>query len=449
METRQPKRRIVLVPLPAQGHVTPFMQLGKAVYVKGFSVTVIQGHFHQVSSSSQQHDFPDFQFVTIPESLPESEYERLGPTEFLLKLNKTSEASFKDCIGQLLVQHGDDIACIIYDEFMYFCEAAAKEFKLPSVIFSTQSATNQASRCVLRNLNTKKFLADMEDDVQDKVVKKLHLLRFKDLSVSGLGPLDRVLELFNEMVNKKTAFAVIINTVSCLEDSSLSWLEQEFGIPVYPLGPFHITGSMPSSLVEEDRTCIEWLNKQKPRSVIYISLGSVAHIETREVLEMALGLCDSNQPFLWVIRPGSIPGWVSLPEEVSKMVSERGYIVKWAPQNEVLAHHAVGGFWSHCGWNSTLESIVEGFPMICRPFQGEQKINAMYIESVWRVGIQLEGEVKRKRVERAVRRLLVDEEGACMRERALALKEKVKASVRKGGSSYNAFDELVNYLKTE
>ncbi|CAA7013139.1 unnamed protein product [Microthlaspi erraticum] len=442
MEKMNTKRRIVLVPAPGQGHVTPMMQLGKLLDLKGFSITVVQGHFNQVSSSSQK--FPGFQIVTIPESLQESEFERLGPIEFLLKLNKTSKASFKDCIGHLMVQHGNDIACIIYDEFMYFSEAAAKEFKLPSVVINTSSATNQACRTFLSKVNAEKFLANMEDpQAQDKVVENLHPLRYKELPVSDMGPVERVLDLCKDVVKERRAFAVIINTVSCLENSSLAWLDQELGIPVYPLGPLHITAPPPSSLREEDMSCIEWLNKQKPRSVIYISLGSVLSMKTKEVSEMALGLCDSNQPFLWVIRQGSEP----LPEEVSKMVSEKGYIVKWAPQMEVLAHPAVGGFWSHCGWNSTLESVTEGVPMICRPFHGEQKLNAIYIESVWKIGIQIEGEVERGVVERAVKRLLVDEESASMRERALVLKEKVKASVRNGGSSYNALDEFVKYLE--
>ncbi|KAL1189581.1 UDP-glycosyltransferase 76E6 [Cardamine amara subsp. amara] len=126
------KRRIVLVPMAAQGHVTPMMQLGKALNLKGFSITVVQRRFNRVNTSSQR--FPGFQFVTIPESLPESELERLGIFKFTLKLNKTSEASFKDCISHLLRQQGNDITCIIYDEFMYFCGAATKEFKLPSII---------------------------------------------------------------------------------------------------------------------------------------------------------------------------------------------------------------------------------------------------------------------------------------------------------------------------
>ncbi|KAF3508849.1 hypothetical protein F2Q69_00007612 [Brassica cretica] len=447
MEKIAEKRRIVLVPFPAQGHITPMMQLGQALSFKGFSITVAQGEYNQVSSS--QH-FPTFQFVTIPESVPVSQKENLGLVEFLMKLNNNNEARFKDCVAELLLENGNDFACIIYDELMYFSEAAAKEFKIPSVILSTASATNHACGCVLSKLNAEKFLVDIEDpEVQDKVVENLDPLRYKNLPISGMGPLDRFLEICREVFNKRTASAVIINTASCLESSSLSWLKQELNIPVFPLGPLHITASANSSLLEEDRSCIEWLNKQVPRSVIYISLGSIAHMETKEVREMAWGLRNSNQPFLWVIRPGSIAGSESLPEEVSKTVSEKGYIVKWAPQKEVLGHPAVGGFWSHCGWNSTLESIVEGVPMICRPFKGEQKLNAIYVESVWRIGFQLQGEVERARVERAVKRLIVDEEVEGMWERALVLKEKLKASIRSGGSSYKALDELAKYFETE
>uniref|UniRef100_A0A1J3D8Y3 UDP-glycosyltransferase 76E5 n=1 Tax=Noccaea caerulescens TaxID=107243 RepID=A0A1J3D8Y3_NOCCA len=445
MEKRAEKRRIVLVPFPSQGHITPMMQLGQTLNLKGFSITVAVGESNQVSSPK---DFPDFQFIIIPERVPVTQLQRFGPVEFLKNLNKTSEESFKECIAQLLMQQGNDISCIIYDELMYFSEAAAKEFKLPSIRFSTVSATNHVCGCVLGKVNAEKFLVDINDpEVQEKLVENLHPLRYKHLPISGMGPLEPFLEICREIFRKRTSSSLIINTASCLESSSLSWLQQELGIPVYPLGPLHITASVNCSLLKQDKSCIEWLDKQKPRSVIYISFGSQAQMETKEVLEMAWGLYNSNQPFLWIIRPGSISGSEWLPEEVSKIVAEKGYIVKWAPQIQVLGHPAVGGYWCHSGWNSTLESIGEGVPMICMPFHGEQKLNAMYIESVWKIGIQIEGEVERGVVERAVKRLLVDEESASMRERALVLKEKVKASVRSGYSSYNALDEFVKFLE--
>ncbi|XP_010431139.1 PREDICTED: UDP-glycosyltransferase 76E4-like [Camelina sativa] len=192
---------------------------------------------------------------------------------------------------------------------MYFCEAAAKEFNLPSVIFSTSSATIQVCYCVLSKLNAEKFLIDMTDpEMKEKMLEGLYPLRYKDLPTSGFGPLEPLLDMCREVVNTKTASAIIINTANCLESSSLSWLQQELGIFVYSLGPLHITTSLPGgpgpSLLQEDMSCVEWLNKQKPRSVIYISLGSKAHMETKEMLEMSWGLSNSKQPFLWVIRPG-------------------------------------------------------------------------------------------------------------------------------------------------
>ncbi|XP_010520269.1 PREDICTED: UDP-glycosyltransferase 76E1-like [Tarenaya hassleriana] len=455
MEEKAVRRRVVLVPLPAQGHISPMMQLAKALHLKGFSITVAQIESNPLTVSDAD-DFPHFRFVTIPTSLPEPELKIVGLVEFLTKLNEICAVSFKECLSKLLQQQqGDDDgipSCVIYDEYMYFSGAVSKELKIPSIVFSTTNATAFICRSAQGRNNTNEFLAPLrEPGGQDKLVPGFHPLRYKDLPTSAFAPLESLMKLYANAAQKRTASAVIINTASCLESSSLSRLEQDLQAPVYPVGPLHMAASASCSLLEEDRSCIEWLNKQKPSSVIYISLGSLALMEHKDMMEMAWGLANSNQPFLWVIRPGSISGseWAeSLPEEFSRIVSERGHIVKWAPQKEVLSHSAVGCFWSHCGWNSTLESIGEGIPLICRPFSGDQKVNARYLDRIWRVGIQLEGELERGGVEKALRRLMVNEEGAAMKERALCLKEKLKASVKPGGTSHNALDELVSFIKT-
>ncbi|KAF2543889.1 hypothetical protein F2Q68_00029186 [Brassica cretica] len=132
-------------------------------------------------------------------------------------------------------------------------------------------------------------------------------------------------------------------------------------------------------------------------------------------------------------------------EELQKL----GYAVLVIKQTRSIPFQPEKHPRSVLGWNSTLESIVKGVPLIYRPFQSEWKVNAAYIVSVWETWIQLESEVERGKVKRAVKRLIVDEEGAEMRERAIVLKEKFNASLTSGGSSYLALDEFVKYLKTK
>ncbi|XP_010450965.1 PREDICTED: UDP-glycosyltransferase 76E7-like [Camelina sativa] len=442
------RRRVVLVPAPAQGHITPMMQLARALHFKGFAITVAQTKFNYLNPST---DLSDFQFVTIPETLPESEFNNLGPGRFMVKLAKECHVSFKELLGQLLVSEEEEIACVIYDEFMYFVEPAVTEFKLRNVILSTTSASAFVCRFVVCKLYAKDGLAQLKEGSgrEEELVPELDPIRYKDLPVSAFASVEYSVELFKNTCYKGTASSVIINTVRCLDMSSLEWLQQELEIPVYPIGPLHMAVTAPpTSLLEENVSCIEWLNIQRSSSVIYISLGSINSMETKEALEMASGLVSSNQNFLWVIRPGSIRGSEMSEEELfSKMITlDRGYIVKWAPQKQVLAHSAVGAFWSHCGWNSTLESLGEGVPMICRPFTADQKGNARYLECVWKVGIQVEGELERGAVERAVKRLMVDDEGIEMKRRALSLKEKLKASVLAAGSSHNSLNDFINTL---
>lgn len=160
MEVKPGRRRVLLVPVPAQGHISPMMQLAKTLHSKGFSITVAQTKFNYFIPSD---DFSDFQFVTIPESLPETDFENLRPVLFLLKLNKECQASFKDCLSHLLLQHSSDISCvIIYDEFMYFAKAVAKEFKLPNVIFSTTNATTFFCRAVFEKLDANNVLSPLK-----------------------------------------------------------------------------------------------------------------------------------------------------------------------------------------------------------------------------------------------------------------------------------------------
>jgi hypothetical protein len=183
-----------------------------------------------------------------------------------------------------------------------------------------------------------------------------------------------------------------------------------------------------SSLLLQDRGCLKWLDAQAPASVLYVSFGSIATMSAAELVETAWGLANSGHPFLWVLRPGLVRGTPPseappLPDGFDAATRGRGVVVSWAPQEEVLAHPAVGAFWTHCGWNSTLESVCAGVPIMACPCFGDQMGNARYVEHVWRTGLTLDGELERGKVEAAVAALMgPGEPGARLRRRARELK---------------------------
>ncbi|KAG8062310.1 hypothetical protein GUJ93_ZPchr0003g18430 [Zizania palustris] len=161
----------------------------------------------------------------------------------------------------------------------------------------------------------------------------------------------------------RTSSGLILNTFNALETSEMAALRRDIDVPVFDVGPLHkLSPAAPSSsLLKHDRGCLEWLDAQAPASVLYVSFGSIASMSAAELVDMAWGIANSGHPFLWVLRPGLVrgaPTQATLPDGFDDSTRGRGAVVSWAPQDEVLAHCAVGGFFTHSGWNSMLE---EGF----------------------------------------------------------------------------------------
>ncbi|EEF41880.1 UDP-glucuronosyltransferase, putative [Ricinus communis] len=451
MEDQRKKHlRLVLVPSPFQGHINPMLQLGGILYSKGLSIIVAHTKFNYPNPSNH----PEFNFLSIPDGLSDHDISSPDKIGLVLKLNANCEKPFQDCMVKLMQQQEiqGEVACIIYDEISYFSETAANNLKIPSIIFRTYNAITFLVRTSATYQLRSQCQIPLPDPSSHEPAPEHPFLRLKDLPTPSSGSLENYFKLLAAAINIRRSKAIICNTMNCLEETSLAQLKQQTPIPIFAIGPLHkIVPVSRSSLIEEDINCISWLEKQTTNSVIYISIGSLATIQEKDLAEMAWGLANSKQPFLWVIRPGSIDNsdWIeALPEGFKESVGERGCIVKWAPQKEVLAHQAVGGFWSHCGWNSTLESLCEGVPMICRPSFGDQKVNARFVSHVWKVGLQLEDELERAEIERAVKRLMVDEEGKEMRQRAMHLKEMAESEIIEGGSSYNSLKDLVEFISS-
>ncbi|KAH7278145.1 hypothetical protein KP509_38G026400 [Ceratopteris richardii] len=228
---------------------------------------------------------------------------------------------------------------------------------------------------------------------------------------------------------------------------------KEFVPNFLPIGPLlsvdilqckpHMEAPAGISLMVEDATCNEWLSKHEKASVVYVSFGSMVNMPEEEVANIILGLEMIGAPFLWVARPDQSSAALSRFRESP---SHQVLVVSWAPQIAVLTHPSVGLFISHCGWNSFLESMAGGVPILAKPGAfAEQRMNAHYIEEVWKVGHRLPDPVSACAVKSLVSSLLGSStEAADMKRRMLKIKESARDALTPEGSSITNFDIFVN-----
>lgn len=273
-------------------------------------------------------------------------------------------------------------------------------------------------------------------------------LRRRDLpSVCRSGLNNQTLQQFASITRLAVdAHALIINTFDDLEGPIVTQIKKHCS-RVYTIGPLHAhlkarsssKSTSSNSLFEEDMTCIGWLDKKSPKSVLYASFGSLAILTSDQLIEFWYGLVNSGKPFLWVVREDLVLNHIGdenkVPSELEEGTKERGYIIEWAPQEDVLAHPAIGAFMTHNGWNSTLESIVEGVPMISWPFYADQQTNSRFVEAVWKIGLDMKDTCDRFIVEKIVKEVMEDRKSEFI-ESAHRMAKLARESVSKGGSSY-------------
>ncbi|TYI40592.1 hypothetical protein ES332_A02G173700v1 [Gossypium tomentosum] len=254
-------------------------------------------------------------------------------------------------------------------------------------------------------------------------------IRLRDFPsfVKANDPNDILFDYFgSEAQNCLKASAIIFNAFEDFEHEVFEAIAAKFP-QIYTIGPLHLLArhlhvdpskSMNSSLWKEDTSCIEWLNKMEPNSVVYVNYGSITVMSEKHLKEFAWGLANSKHPFLWIVRPDVVMGDSAILDlEFLKEIKERGLIISWCNQYEVLSHPSVDVFFTHCGWNSTMETISGGVPV--------------------------DHDVKRENIEFLVKEMMEGEEGKKKKEKALEWKKKAEEAVEVGGSSYIDFDRFV------
>ncbi|XP_031493520.1 7-deoxyloganetin glucosyltransferase-like [Nymphaea colorata] len=469
------KPHAVMIPFPAQAHISAMFELAKLIHHRGFHVTFINTEYNhrrliQSGSNDRLRVIEDFKFEMIPDGLPLATPDRTQDIPMLCSsIRKNFWAPFRSLVIKLNESpENPPVTCIVADGVMSFTLRAADELGIPVVFFRTHSACGFWGYAQIKDFLERGYIP-LQDEKQlknghletriDWITGMLPDLRLKDLpSVFRIFNRDNIrLNYADEEAQAMfKGTALIINTFAELEPEVLQAARSRV-LNLFAVGPIRKLsrsiacrtemGYTKSSLWKEDESCLPWLEKHKAESVVYVNFGSITVMTPQQLEEFAWGLANSRHPLLWIIRPDLVKGHELGPllsKEFGKEIEGRGLLASWCAQEEVLSHPSVGLFLTHCGWNSTLESICGGVPMLCWPFFAEQPTNCRYVCTKWGMGMEIEGEVKRGEVERLVREAMEGEKGREMRERVRMWKQQAELAVQPGGSSYHDFHRLVD-----
>ncbi|XP_041002960.1 UDP-glycosyltransferase 82A1 [Juglans microcarpa x Juglans regia] len=425
--TKRPK--IILVPYPAQGHVTPMLKLASAFHNRGFDTIMVTPEYihHQIvsrliESKDQTLSMP------IPDGL-----DKATPRDFFaieMAMEKNMPVHLEAMVRKLDEDGG--VVCMVVDLLASWAIEVANRCRVPAAGFWPAM------------LATYRLIAAIPDLVRTGLISDAgipQLLGTTCLPDQPMLSTEDVPWLVGSLAARKARFKFWTRTLD--RSKTLRWLlvnsfpdeymidgkqtqlvknSQDYHSPlVFPIGPLskHAVSKNPS-FWEEDKSCLDWLDKQKPDSVVYISFGSwVSPVGEGKVNNLALALEESGRPFIWVLGCAWREG---LPVGYLQRVAMQGKVVSWAPQMEVLQHKAVGCYLTHCGWNSTMEAIQCQQRLLCYPVAGDQFVNCKYNVEVWGIGVKLNG-FGQKDVAEGLRRVM-DQDSEIWKNRLRRLYER-------------------------
>ncbi|KAL8553522.1 hypothetical protein ACS0TY_002001 [Phlomoides rotata] len=471
------KPHAICTPFPAQGHINPMYKLAIILHHKGFHITFVLTDYNhkrllQSLGTAALNPPPDFQFATIPDGLPPLESGGTANStqdirSLCVSITDNCLAPLNELIDKLNHQTrcAPPVSCVIADTIMTFALDAAERIGVPGVLLQTAGACSFMCNKHIRHLIEKGIVPLKDESCLTNGYLEIPIdwipgvipLRLRHFSsvIRTTDPNDSLLNFLpTQLARSSKAAAIIMNTFDSLEHSVLSALSL-ICPPICTLGPLHLIVNqlpgnknlkwMSSSLWKEDSSCLKWLDSKPQNSVLYVNFGSITVLNPRQLCEFAWGLAKSKKNFVWIVRPDLFEGGSrALSLDFLEEIRDRGIVAEWCPQEEVLSHWAIGGFLTHCGWNSVLESMCNGVPMLCWPFFADQHLNCKYACEEWGVGMEIKSDVERDEVRALVSELMDGERGKMLRKRAVEWQEKAAAAV--GGSSCLNLDKLVNEI---
>ncbi|KAI5056522.1 hypothetical protein GOP47_0028340 [Adiantum capillus-veneris] len=443
---------VIVFPLPVQGHITPTMHFSQKLAARGIMVTFVTTAYRLMHIRASvageallEEKEANLCFVGLDDGLPDDDPRSPVDMAFI-----RSVESLDGQLEQLVLSISRDpslppVTCIVSDSFLPWTLDVALKLGLPRVLFWTMS---MASCCAYTS--TSKLIAGGYDPflrrVKGRGEKALvtlfpglpHMdpydlafngdMDFLEEETENTKWLRGILEFQFQRVHEAAWF--IANSFQALEAPFIDALCSSTIIPrskLLLLGPLceAIIPEFRGSLwKEQELDCLQWLDTQKDASVLYISFGSVVLRTQEAIQDVAKGLLACRQPFLWALRSGWDEARGYLGKEFWGFAMEAGKLTTWTPQLKVLSHGAVGGFLSHAGWNSTIESVSKGVPMLAWPCFLDQFTNSWEVSCQWGMGVQLmrkEGEDGAKEVEEGIRMLMQSEQRVVFQQRAVEL----------------------------
>ncbi|KAL3524785.1 hypothetical protein ACH5RR_013157 [Cinchona calisaya] len=440
------KLHILAFPFPAEGHINPLMNFTKRLLSKGFKITLIIATPTRKSTETQD-SADQFNIEYISDGSNEGE----EPDSLAGVFRRLNSVMCRDLMKLIEKLNSSNYPpkVLIYDSILPWALDSAHQLGLLGASFFSQSC----SVCTVYYYMHRGILPVSPVEQSSVSIPLLPFLEIDDLPSFSLvmdPDLTVVKLLTGQFSNVEKADWIFFNSFDKLENEAANWMASKWSIKT--IGPTILRDNKHhgTCLLEmNSEACLKWLDKRDSRSVVYVSLGSVTVVKEEQMEELARGIERSGCYFLWMVRASEES---KLPENFKSDVSEKGLIVNWCPQLEVLEHQAVACFVTHCGWNSTLEAFSSGLPIIAFPQMVDQMTNAKFVADIWQAGVRVKanekGIVTREEVEMKIIEVTQGERGKELRRNADKLKDLALEATAQGGSSYNNIDEFVSQLSS-